>query len=337
MDALRRRKGAQALKKMHFLVFGDSKLSPKFKTLLRYADTLKPDFVLMTGDYVEAGAGPGGRQEWNEFAEQAGWFLKKYPSWPVYGNHEGKSVPRGKHKDGVENFRAFFGVDRQYSFDYGSARFLVVAAGYHFDNAQLAWTEKELKSARGKHVFVSHHYPMYGPGKYASITSNKPTKATRLFTKYRVVADFSGHDHGYYHTTRDGVDYIVSSGGGAGVYWVSRPEVILPTDVYYYRKGKYKGSYFIHRPGFEDVTFDAQMLYVVSVRIEGARVTMQMLDTKGREWDRAVLTGPQPSAEKTPRMEDAPALPKETRVQGASADKPSSSVPRSDRTTLQEI
>lgn len=291
MDALRRRKGAQAGKKMHFLVFGDSKLSPKFKTLLRYADTLKPDFVLMTGDYVEAGAGPGGRRQWDEFAEQAGWFLKKYPSWPVYGNHEGKSVPKGKYKDGVENFRAFFGVDRQYSFDYGNARFLVLAAGYSFDNAQFAWTEKELKSARGRHVFISHHYPMYGPGKYASITANRPTKATRLFTKYRVVAHFSGHDHGYYHTTRDGVRYIISSGGGAGVYWVSRPEVILPTDVYYYRKGKYKGPYFIHRPGFKDVTFDTQMLYVVSIKIEGARVTMRMLDTKGREWDRAVLTG----------------------------------------------
>jgi hypothetical protein len=39
-----------------------------------------------------------------------------------------------------------------------------------------------------------------------------------LLAEYGVTAAFSGHDHGYYRTLRDGVHYVITAGGGAPLY-----------------------------------------------------------------------------------------------------------------------
>ena len=39
-----------------------------------------------------------------------------------------------------------------------------------------------------------------------------------LFVENGVDIVFSGHDHQYYHTVRDGIDYVVTGGGGAPLY-----------------------------------------------------------------------------------------------------------------------
>ena len=56
---------------MYFLVFGDSKLSPHFNTVLKRADTLAPDFNITTADLVDTGGGTKGITEY-EFLEQQG-------------------------------------------------------------------------------------------------------------------------------------------------------------------------------------------------------------------------------------------------------------------------
>ncbi|MGB9587887.1 MAG: hypothetical protein ACPL7O_06860, partial [Armatimonadota bacterium] len=45
-----------------------------------------------------------------------------------------------------------------------------------------------------------------------------------LAKKYGITAIFSGHDHTYERSLRDGVHYIVTGGGGAPTYGEGNPE-----------------------------------------------------------------------------------------------------------------
>ena len=54
-----------------------------------------------------------------------------------------------------------------------------------------------------------------------------------LFARYKPRAVFCGHDHLYYRTTRDGVTYFVTGGGGAPLYTPDRAaQVAVAGDVY---------------------------------------------------------------------------------------------------------
>jgi 3',5'-cyclic AMP phosphodiesterase CpdA len=118
------------------------------------------------------------------------------------------------------------------AFDYGNSHFVqlnscsVEADGTvhdaDFDAEQLAWLENDLQAHQSAaNIFVFfHHYP-FGPvddnpkldSGLASIEVRNKMHA--IFVKYHVRAVFAGHNHRYYHTTKDGVDYYISGGAGA--------------------------------------------------------------------------------------------------------------------------
>jgi len=292
MELLKDRKGKKPTK-MHFLVFGDSKGSKYFPLVLKRADSLQPDFCITTADLVNKGAGERGKVDYELLDAMGGWFMRKYPMWPTVGNHE-----ESGGENGVENFTNFFGMKKaMYSFEYRNAKFIALPwPKINNDKKKIKWLKKELKKAKGKHIFIYKHRPNYTVGtKSYKDVEGEETEITRLFDKYKVTAVFSGHDHIYFRTKRNTTNYIISAGAGAPIYPLNREKDAINGDVYYGKRTKEhiaKGlaPYKFHAADGTVTDIPEAMYYVLSVKIDGNNVSIEMIDQKtGKIWDKAVL------------------------------------------------
>ena len=283
-------KNGEVSTQMHFLVFGDSKGSKYFSDVLKCADSLQPDFCLTTGDLVDQGGGEQGKLDYALLDEQGGWFLRKYPTWPVIANHE-----LNGGDDALENFIQFFGLEKtMYNFDYGNATFIALPwAKISSDSNKLEWLEEKLKEANGKHIFIFKHRPDYTLGsKHHDDVEGEETETTKLFDKYNVTAVFSGHDHIYYRTKRNNTHYIISSGAGAGVYPLRREQEAIENDVYFGRRTSQErkdgsASYKFHAADGATTNLADAIYYVLSVKIDGKQVSIELIDATGKVWDKA--------------------------------------------------
>lgn len=294
-NVIEKQNGTIELRKpMHFLVFGDSKGSNHLPDVLKRADLLHPQFCLTTADLVNRGAGEEGERLYKDLDKDAGWFFRKYPTWPTLGNHEvsGPKINTGKvnYASGVKNFGDFFGLkDPLYSFTYGNAKFIALDwIKASKSKERLEWLEKELKDAQDKLIFVFKHRPYYTVGsKSYNDVEGKGTVVTELFEKYKVTAVFSGHDHLYYRTLRNGVNYIVSAGAGANIYKLKRAGDAIEGDSYYGRSTVDDNEFIFHPSKGADVKFNKAMYFVLSVKVSsGGEVTFEMIDTEGKSWDK---------------------------------------------------
>jgi len=282
-------KSGASVTKMHFLVFGDSKGSSHFPKVLKRADLLKPDFCITTADLVNTGGGKAGEGDYAKLDEMGGWFMRKYPMWPTVGNHEEYGGD-----DAIENFTNFFGMQKvKYSFEYGNAKFIALPwPKIKDDKKALAWLKNELKTAKGKHIFIYKHRPHYTVGtKGYDDVEGKGNATTKLYEKYKVTAVFSGHDHIYYRTQRNKINYIISAGAGAPIYPLRREKDAIRGDVYYGATlppstMKYK----FHDADGSETNIPEAMYYILSVKIDGKKVSIEMIDEKtGKVWDKANL------------------------------------------------
>ena len=292
MEQLKAEKGENQTN-MHFLVFGDSKGSMHFPGVLKRADSLQPDFCITTADLVNKGGGESGVKDYKKLDSMGGWFMRKYAMWPTVGNHE-----ESGGDDGIANFKNFFGMKKaMYSFEYGNAKFIALPwPKVNKDTIKLQWLENELKTAKGKHIFVYRHRPHYTVGsKPNSDVEGIETATTRLYDKYNVTAVFSGHDHIYYRTKRNNTTYIISAGAGAPIYRLKREKDALDSDVYYGKRRDEELTEGVDHFKFHDADdsiTDIQnaMYYVLSVKIEGNSVSIEMIDEKtGKVWDKAII------------------------------------------------
>ena len=292
MEALKKRKGKKPTK-MHFLVFGDSKGSKYFPDVLKRADALQPDFCITTADLVNRGGGKQGKIDYELLDKLGGWFMRKYPMWPTVGNHE-----EAGGDDGIENFTNFFGMKKaMYSFEYGNAKFIALPwPKINKDKKKLKWLKKELRKAKGKHIFIYKHRPHYTVGsKSYNDVDGAETETTKLYDKYNVTAVFSGHDHIYHRTKRNKTNYIISAGAGAPIYDLRREKDAINGDVYYGRRLKEDrengaSPFKFHAEDGTETDLHEAMYYVLSVKIDGDNVSIEMIDQKtGKVWDRAVI------------------------------------------------
>ncbi len=292
MELLKEKLGKEPTK-MHFLVFGDSKGSKYFPDVLRRADSLHPDFCLTTADLVNSGAGEKGLLNYKLLDEKGGWFMRKYPMWPTVGNHE-----EDGGDDGIENFKNFYGIQKaMYSFEYGNAKFIALPwPKINEDREKLRWLKKELRKAKGKHIFIFKHRPHYTVGiKSYDDVEGAASKTTKLYDRFKVTAVFSGHDHLYYRTKRNDTNHIISAGAGAYIYPLNREKDAIKGDAYYGRRTKEDinngmAPFKFHAADGTITDIPTAMYYVLSVKIDGDKVSIEMIDEKtGKVWDKAVI------------------------------------------------
>ena len=271
-----------------FTVYGDNRLSRSRNDRRHHSDRRSrrravtsaiasgsPDFVIHTGDLVEHG---GDRDRWRIFREDTAPLLRSRFLYPVAGNHEYKGGLPSVYQ---ELFGKSIGTARSYAFRVGNAAFIFLdsAAKPHPGasdslNFHAAWLRDRLEEARDcPFLFVVFHHPAMSTG-YDRVTRflfarhaghaprDREERLRDILTRElerrrdripgaRTVA-FSGHSHFYERYAYDGVDFVVTGGGGAPSHMPARNPV--PD-----RVSAYRGDHFVAvRVAGEDVDITLQ-------------------------------------------------------------------------------
>jgi len=179
-----------------------------------------------------------------------------------------------------------------YAFGYGNAFFLMLDSNIAADQAQLAWTTKQLEQLdrrRYHHVIAVFHNPPFSSGPHGGDVIEPPTEAIRalylpLFRKHHVRMTLTGHDHLLDHWIEryeDGgkpfrADHIVSGGGGAPTYtYKGEPNLAAYLD-----NGKALGVRMEHliRPG---ATAAENPRHFLIVRVDGDQLSLEVIGPAG--------------------------------------------------------
>jgi len=211
-----------------FIAYGDTRSNPDrhARVVAAMAGEKSIAFVLHTGDLV--GNGRKLDQWIPGYFTPAHAMIGRAPFYPVLGNHDGSTY-----------YFQLLGIptsEKWYSFDVDGIHVTALDSMESFDvgSDQYKWLISDLeKHKNAKWKFVVLHSPVYTSGPHGAQDANGVPKETGIRTarkllpalaaKYGIRAVFSGHDHAYERSRRDGVTYIVTGGGGAGNYSSPNP------------------------------------------------------------------------------------------------------------------
>ncbi|RLC59082.1 MAG: hypothetical protein DRI80_13020, partial [Chloroflexota bacterium] len=242
-----------------FVVFGDTRTRDRVhQTVVERIRALAPDFALHTGDLVAHGNSPS---DWETFFEIERELMASVPLFPTLGNHE---------VNNPHYFDLFYlpGNERWYAFDYGNARFVCLQVDGFVDfgpgSEQYTWLEETLAANTRPWLFVYFHVPPYSSLREGPKETEIQRTLVPLFKQYGVDVVFNGHHHNYQRSMVDDVTYIVTGGGGAPIYEITREDDHLLA---------YKNAY-----------------HVVYVTIAGDTLTSVGMTPEGEEFDRFTLT-----------------------------------------------
>jgi acid phosphatase type 7 len=233
---------------MHMVGYGDMRFTdpsvkigtnPRVRKWLaqRVAEE-KPEALLLTGDMPYSG---GNDADWTVFQQEtASWRAQSILQLPTIGNHE----VRGDRARGIANyFQNFPAIQghRYYSVLMGSVEVisLDMTSPSGGTSTQATWFAAQLDHlpAQVDFLFILYHTPMV-VDQQSEVITNLPSKEALTLRhlleihlhkmRARVIV-LSGHIHNYERFERNGVEYIISGGGGAEPY----PVVFRgPADLY---------------------------------------------------------------------------------------------------------
>jgi len=219
-----------------FAVWGDSGAgSTAQKKLAAQIERARPDFLVHTGDLIYD---KGEQKNYNPYFFNV--YRKTLARVPFYGSLGNHDVQTKDGQPFLDNFilprngPAKVTPERNYSFDYGSAHFVVIDTNQSekFLRETVApWVERDMKASQKAWKFAVFHHPPYSSGDHGDdarvLRALVPT-----FSKLKLDAVFNGHDHHYERFKKiNGVVYIVTGAGGAGRY--KRREKRATTAVFY--------------------------------------------------------------------------------------------------------
>lgn len=215
------------------LVYGDTRTHPERHAMVinRMCVERDVDCVLHSGDIVGSG---NELSLWiPELFEPAGPLMRDRAMFFALGNHENNSPNYFTYVDLPFPAGAESRPDRErwYSFDVGAVHIAVLDSNWDYGpgSAQHTWLCDDLERHRRTpwKIVLSHH-PTFSSGPHGRLAADGrpgevPMRTAQdvfpgLAREYDVQLFIAGHDHGYERTVLDGVQYIVSGGGGAPSY-----------------------------------------------------------------------------------------------------------------------
>jgi acid phosphatase type 7 len=187
----------------------------------------RPDAMMLTGDMPYTGASD---EDWKVFRDEtANWWTNKILLLPTLGNHELK----GNAAQGIANYlKNFPGVEghRYYSVLMGSVEVisLDMTTPSGGTSPQATWFAAQLDHipSQVEFVFILYHTP-WVVDQQSQLFTNMPSKEAltlrhlleiHLYKMHSKVIVLSGHLHTYERFERNGVEYVISGGGGAEPY-----------------------------------------------------------------------------------------------------------------------
>lgn len=138
-----------------------------------------------------------------------GWVADSgIPVWATWGNHDNQR-PKAVNA-------AFGDPPKWAEYQWGNVDVLSVDSTEISSADQEQWLETALSTATLP-VIVAEHYPAYSCSYHGDSTAVRNNWAP-LFSQAGVDMVLSGHEHNYQRFEVGGVEYVVSGGGGAGLY-----------------------------------------------------------------------------------------------------------------------
>jgi 3',5'-cyclic AMP phosphodiesterase CpdA len=209
----------------------------------------------MTGDIVHSGED---ERDWKIFDEETKILRdEKIRMFPVLGNHDVRGA--SGQKKFVEHFDELkshpqLATQAWYTVNYSSTEFLLLdsQSSYEEQSPQGEWLRKKLKSVPEDLVFlvvVLHHPLISNASRFPSVYHCNGRQSGPAFghsvesaeKHLRVLLEqfstthpgvrllvLSGHNHNYERYAVNGITYVVTAGGGATPYRISR----RPRDAY---------------------------------------------------------------------------------------------------------
>ncbi|ASJ06133.1 metallophosphoesterase family protein [Thermococcus pacificus] len=182
------------------------------EVFLKIRDEINNDegvFIIDGGDLVYTGR----VDEWAALLKEWKW---NKPIFVAPGNHEYRG-------EGINVFHMLFGPDN-YAFSFGNYRYIIindVEDNYGLSDETFKWLEDQMNLAaeRGERPVLVLHAPPIDPrpnGDHAM----KPEDAKRLLETMKAYNAFGifSHIHIYWYGKEDGVQMLITGGGGAPLY-----------------------------------------------------------------------------------------------------------------------
>ncbi len=208
-----------------FVVVGDIQQGLGiFCRLAEHIGALEPTpcATIFLGDYM---AKPGLEIEWLNFWNYAEPITTKMLVYLVRGNHEG-NTPEDNYA--LRQYGHFPEGSFYFTSQQEDLLFIILDTheegdGNGISDEQKVWLANELDAATAdsgiRAIFIGMHHPLYPQGFHQGHGLWMAEEIHGLFLqhpKIRVV--FAGHEHFYNRMVKDGINYIISGGGGAYLF-----------------------------------------------------------------------------------------------------------------------
>ena len=243
----------------YFVALGDSRnWSPNSTNLYRQTileDVMvsnpKLDFILHSGDMVQEG---GDQCDWDRYYEDIDLLVQNNVTfYYAVGNHETYTYDYENDTYGEPDmdFSTYMsnvemlGNERYYSFDHKGIHFIVInteeywsdssASKFDITTDQQEWIINDLESNTMNFTIAMFHRPLYS---VRDTSRSHDADCVRnvlepILIEYGVNLVFSGHDHYYYNTKRNGIQHVVTGGAGAPLANIRYSENAIDSDVYF--------------------------------------------------------------------------------------------------------
>ena len=198
---------------------GFEKETALYEKAVAKINDLRPDFVVITGDFVND---QHSASQINEFKRITAKISSKIPVYYTPGNHD---IGQNPDATSLDNFKRNYGDD-QFSFRHkgsvciGFNTGIIKAGPEKYEKEQSDWLTKKLRQSRkAQHIMLFTHYPFFNktadePAGYSNIDPENRKKYLDLFSSNRVDALFCGHHHNNGYASYGNMKLITTSALG---------------------------------------------------------------------------------------------------------------------------
>ncbi len=180
------------------------------------------EYIFNSGDLVWDGKDPE-HDAWDDFFKEIKPLVDMgITYYPIVGNHE--HADPDDHTNGGDNFFNLFDLpetEQYYHVDLYGIRFLALNSNIDISEGspQREWLIDKLDHIPSdiKFVIAIYHHPTFSTGHHGDDGDKTDLRSILhpLLVEKGVDIVFNGHDHAYEHLIADGINYIVTGGGGA--------------------------------------------------------------------------------------------------------------------------